>query len=50
MFVEADSAEACLNALREGPEPYAWIAGELCPRDGGEAVILENQNSWASGG
>ena len=50
MFVEADSAEACLNALRKGPEPYAWIAGELCPRDGGEAVLLENQNSWASGG
>jgi len=49
MFVEADRAEACLKALHEGPEPEAWIAGELCTRNDHEAVILENQDNWTSG-
>ena len=50
MFVEADCAEACLKALRGGPEPDAWIAGELCSRDGGDPVILVNHGGWASYG
>ena len=46
LFVGADEADACLAALRDGPEPGAWIAGRLGARDGGPAVSFIGQDSW----
>jgi hypothetical protein len=47
-FTAPDSADALLAALTEGPEPDAWVAGKLIERDTQPAVILHNNESWAS--
>ena len=47
-FTAPDSADALLAALTEGPEPDAWVAGKLIERDTQPAVILHNDESWAS--
>ena len=47
VFASEDSADACLAALREGPEPDAWIAGRLTARDDAPAVIFSGQESWS---
>lgn len=46
LLVANDKAESCLAALRDGPEPHAWIAGHLGRRDGGPAVTFAGQDSW----
>jgi len=46
IFVKADHAEDCLAALREGPEPAAWVAGHLTLRGDGPAVSFTGQESW----
>ena len=46
LFVAADKADSCLAALRDGPEPDAWIAGRLGPRGDGPAVSFAGQDSW----
>ena len=48
IFAAPDSANALLAALAEGPEPDAWVAGKLIERGSQPAVILENNESWAS--
>jgi len=47
-FAAPDRADALLAALTEGPEPDAWVAGKLIERDTQPAVILHNNESWAS--
>ncbi|MEC7211909.1 MAG: phosphoribosylformylglycinamidine cyclo-ligase [Pseudomonadota bacterium] len=49
VFVAADKADSCLAALRDGPEPDAWIAGRLGPRGDGPAVSFAGQDSWPTG-
>lgn len=46
MFVSADKADACLETLRDGPEPDAWIVGSLGLRGDGDAVSFTGQDSW----
>ena len=46
LLVSADKADACLDALRSGPEPDAWIAGSLGPRGDEPAVGFAGQDSW----
>jgi phosphoribosylformylglycinamidine cyclo-ligase len=46
IYVEADKADAVLQALKNGPEPYALMIGKLVSRGGGDAVILENSDHW----
>ncbi|MGC6454080.1 MAG: phosphoribosylformylglycinamidine cyclo-ligase [Candidatus Puniceispirillaceae bacterium] len=50
MFVSPDKAAGCLAALREGPEPGAWIAGHLHPRGDGPAVSFKGQKQWPNAG
>ena len=46
IYVEADKADAVLQALKNGPEPDALTIGKLVSRDGSDAVILENSDRW----
>ncbi|MDA8797858.1 phosphoribosylformylglycinamidine cyclo-ligase [Alphaproteobacteria bacterium] len=46
IYVEAEKADAVLQALKNGPEPDALIIGKLGNRYGGDAVILENSDHW----
>ena len=48
IFTSEDGASACLSALREGPEPDAWIAGRLSARDDGSSVVFSGQESWST--
>ena len=48
IFTSEDSAGSCLSALRDGPEPDAWIAGRLSARGGGPAVVFSGQESWST--
>ena len=46
IFVDANKADAVLTALISGPEPDAWIAGKLAPRDHDKAVLLDHADCW----
>jgi phosphoribosylaminoimidazole (AIR) synthetase len=46
IFVDANKADAVLTALKSGPEPDAWIAGKLAPRDNDKAVLLYHADCW----
>ena len=48
IFTSEDSAGSCLSALRDGPEPDAWIAGRLSARGDGPAVVFSGQESWST--
>ena len=48
IFTPEEHAETCLSALREGPEPGAWIAGRLNARGDGPAVVFTGQESWST--
>ena len=48
IFTSEESAGSCLSALREGPEPNAWIVGRLSARDDGPAVVFSGQESWST--
>lgn len=50
IFVSRDKADACLAALRDGPEPDAWIAGHLATRGDGPAVDFSGQDDWPHAG
>jgi len=47
IFVSQDKADACLAALRDGPEPEAWVAGHLATRGDGAAVSFSGQDHWS---
>ena len=40
--------QAHLSALRDGPEPDAWIAGRLSARGDGPAVVFSGRESWST--
>ena len=42
LLVRADDADAVLAALQNGPEPAAWIAGEMHPRGDGPSMIFDH--------
>ena len=42
ILVRADDADAVLTALQTGPEPDAWIAGDLQPRSDGPSMIFDH--------
>ena len=42
ILVRADEADAVLTALQTGPEPDAWIAGDLQPRSDGPSMIFDH--------
>jgi len=46
IFVSADRSDACLTALRDGPEPGAWVAGRLAERADGAPVSFTGQDQW----
>ena len=48
IFTPEEHAETCLSALREGPEPGAWITGRLNARGDGPAVVFTGQESWST--
>ena len=48
ILTSEDSAGSCLSALRDGPEPDAWIAGRLSARGDGPAVVFSGQESWST--
>ena len=49
LFVDEAHAEKCLDALRNGPEPTAWIAGKLGARKPDEpAVRFTGLDTWPS--
>ena len=49
LFVDEVHAEECLAALRQGPEPDAWIAGRLVEREQGAAsVSFSGLDAWPS--
>ena len=48
IFTSEDSTGSCLSALREGPEPNAWIVGRLSARDNGPAVVFNRQEMWSA--
>ena len=49
LFVGEGHAEDCLAALREGPEPDAWIAGRLVDRERDAAPVrFDGLDSWPS--
>ena len=50
IFVSADTADACLAALRDGPEPDAWVVGQLGARGDGPAVTFSDQSHWSQTG
>lgn len=50
IFVAPDTADSTLAALKEGPEPGAWIAGQLATRGDGAAVTFTNQDHWSQPG
>ena len=46
IFVDASKADEVLGALQTGPEPEAYIVGELVKRGDQPAVILEGVDNW----
>ena len=49
VFVDEAHADECLAALRQGPEPDAWIAGRLVEREQGAAsVSFSGLDAWPS--
>jgi phosphoribosylformylglycinamidine cyclo-ligase len=46
IYVSAEKADACLDALRSGPEPAAAIIGKLESRGEFKPVIMSNIHSW----
>ena len=46
IFVDSSQAEAILAALKNGPEPDAWIAGYLAPRSTNNSVVLDHSDCW----
>ncbi|MEL0023770.1 MAG: phosphoribosylformylglycinamidine cyclo-ligase, partial [Alphaproteobacteria bacterium] len=47
LFADKDNAASLLADLQSGPEPEAWIAGQLEVRDtADQAVVLINRESW----
>jgi phosphoribosylformylglycinamidine cyclo-ligase len=46
IYVDANKAGEVLDALQTGPEPEAWIVGELVNRDNQPAVILDGVDHW----
>ncbi|MEK9621922.1 MAG: phosphoribosylformylglycinamidine cyclo-ligase [Alphaproteobacteria bacterium] len=47
LFADKDNAASLLADLQSGPEPEAWIAGQLEVRDAADqAVVLINSESW----
>ncbi len=46
IYVDASKASEVLHALRTGPEPEAYIAGDLVSRDDQPAVILNGVDHW----
>ena len=49
IFVSPDKSDACLAALRDGPEPEAWIAGQLAERGDAPAVCFSGLEQWSQG-
>ena len=50
IFVRPDMADACLDALRRGHAPDAWIAGCLERRGDGPAVEFAGRDDWPGSG
>ena len=46
IYVEASKAGEVLHALQTGPEPGAYIVGDLVKRDDQPAVILDGVEHW----
>ena len=46
IFVDSNKSDDVLNALQNGPEPDAWIAGKLTNRNADSAVMLDQSDSW----
>ena len=46
IYVDASKASEVLHALQTGPEPEAYIVGELVKRGDQPAVILEGADNW----
>ena len=46
IFVDASKAGEVLHALQTGPEPEAYIVGDLVTRDDQPAVILDGVDHW----
>ncbi len=46
IYVSGEKADACLDALRSGPEPAAKIIGKLESRGEFKPVIMNNLDSW----
>ena len=46
IFVDSNKSNDLLNALQNGPEPDAWIAGKLTNRNADSAVVLDQSDSW----
>ena len=47
IYVHANKADEVLHALRTGPEPEAFIVGDLVRRDDQPAVILHGVDHWS---
>ena len=50
IFVSPDTVDACLTALRGGPEPGAWVVGHLAERAEGAAVVFNSIEDWSQAG
>ena len=46
IYVDASKAGEVLDALQTGPEPEAYIIGDLVTRDDQPAVILDGVDNW----
>ena len=46
MYVDAGKAGEVLHALQTGPEPAAYVVGEIVARDDKPAVILDGIDHW----
>ncbi len=46
IFVDNNNSDDILSALQSGPEPDAWIAGQLTNRNTESSVVLNQSDSW----